>query len=377
VKDNVYLIVHITTVHQPEDTRILRRECASLACLEKYRVVLLNGQGVDRDQFGVRISSFGDFGSRWKRLIFGGWKAYKAAVDLQADLYHIHDPELLVVAYALKQHGFRVIFDCHEDFARKVHARSWIPGPFRSLFGFVFCRLAHAIVPKLDGLIAAASHIEKALPSVRSATIGNLPRVDYIVRGSNQVVRQQDLVLYTGGITPNRGIEQVANGLVTYCQVPWRLMILGRNDQSVSRRMASILADKRISYIGQVDFDEVVAYMGRAAVGVVCNQNRFDYEKALPNKLFEYMAAGLPVVCSDFQHWRRLVDESGAGLVCRSEDPESIADAIGRILQEPDLGNRMGKRGRAMVSDNLCWEKEVEKLYAIYEEILANDDVSA
>lgn len=377
MKTNVYLIVHLTTVHNPGDTRILRRECASLACLDKYRVVLLNGQGVDREQLGVRISSFGKFGSRWGRLTFGGWKAYRAAVALQADLYHIHDPELLVVAYALKRRGFKVVFDCHEDFARKAHARSWIPGPFRSLFGFIFTRLAHVIVPKLDGLIAAAPHIEKSLPAVRSSSIGNLPSVDYIRRGTENVERQKDLILYTGGITPNRGIEEVANGLVKYCRLPWRLVILGRNDENVSDRMALVLDDQRISYAGPVDFDEVVKYMGRAAVGVVCNQNRFDYEKALPNKLFEYMAAGLPVVCSDFQHWRRLVDESGAGLVCRSEDPESIAEAIGRILQDPAMGEEMGKCGRAMVSDNLCWEKEVEKLYAFYEEILANEDVPA
>ncbi|HET8692709.1 MAG TPA: glycosyltransferase family 4 protein [Steroidobacteraceae bacterium] len=363
-------VVHLTTVHDPYDTRILRRECAMLARQDALDVHLLNAKGVRDRVEGVQIAPFDAAGSRWRRMTVSTWKALRAAQSMDADLYHLHDPELLPAALALKLSGRRVVYDCHENFVEKARARSWIPRPLRGLYGRAYGWLARRILPRLDGLVAATEGIAADLPARRTVVLRNLPDLDAIRAGLAGTERQAGLVLYTGGLTPNRGIEQVVAGLRGHCREDWRLVIVGSADAEVRARLQEALRDDRIDFRGRVAFAEVVRLMGTAAVGVVCNQARFDYQNALPNKLFEYMAAGLPVVCSDFPQWRAIVDGYGCGVLCDSGDPRSIGGAVESLLCDPEGARLMGRRGQAAVEESLSLEPEVQRLRQMYGEIL-------
>jgi glycosyltransferase involved in cell wall biosynthesis len=363
-------VVHLTTVHDPYDTRILRRECAMLARGDALEVLLLNAKGVRDRMDGVEIVPFDSAGPRWRRITVSTWKALRAARSMNADLYHLHDPELLPAALALKLSGRRVVYDCHENFVEKARARSWIPRPLRGLYGSAYGWLARRILPRLDGLVAATEGIAAELPARRTVILRNLPDLQAITAGLAGTTRQPGLVLYTGGLTPNRGIEQVVAGLLGHCRTDWKLVIVGREDPQVRLRQQDALRDERIEFRGPVAFPEVVRLMGTAAVGVVCNQARFDYQHALPNKLFEYMAAGLPVICSDFPQWRAIVDGYGCGVLCDSGDPASIGRAVESVLRDPEGARLMGCRGQAAVAESLSLEPEVQRLRRLYGEIL-------
>ena len=103
--------------------------------------------------------------------------------------------------------------------------------------------------------------------------------------------------------------------------------------------------------------------------GLVLFRPAPNHLEAQPNKLFEYMSAGLPVIASDFPAWRELVEGTGAGLLVDPDDPQAIAHAIAWILRHPAEAEQMGRRGREAVYRDFNWDREAEKLAACYRNI--------
>jgi glycosyltransferase involved in cell wall biosynthesis len=86
----------------------------------------------------------------------------------------------------------------------------------------------------------------------------------------------------------------------------------------------------------------------------------------MPQKIFEYMGAGLPVIASDFPLWRRILGDIGCGVFVNPLDPRGIAEAIEHILTHPREAEEMGRRGRAAVLEHYNWETQVDKLVSLY-----------
>jgi glycosyltransferase involved in cell wall biosynthesis len=91
---------------------------------------------------------------------------------------------------------------------------------------------------------------------------------------------------------------------------------------------------------------------------------------SMPNKLFEYMSAGLPIIASDFPLWKQIVEGNKCGITVDPMNPKAIAEAIEYLLERPELMNEMGENGRKAVLEKYSWQKESEKLIKIYSDIL-------
>jgi glycosyltransferase involved in cell wall biosynthesis len=167
-----------------------------------------------------------------------------------------------------------------------------------------------------------------------------------------------------------RGIKEMikAVGLIPE-DIAVNLVLAGSiTEQDVQKAVSS--ADRRVNFIGWQSREQVAKLLGRARVGLVLFHPAPNHVDAMPNKLFEYMSAGLPVIASDFPLWRKIIDDIGCGLLVDPLDPKKIADAVQWILEHPAESEDMGKRGQEAVYERYNWDQEAEKLLSFYDEIL-------
>ena len=126
----------------------------------------------------------------------------------------------------------------------------------------------------------------------------------------------------------------------------------------------------KVRYLGKVPFEEVSRYYALADIGLVCIQPLERHKVSLPNKIFEYMAAGLPIIASNFPLWKKIVDDAGCGICIDPTDPEKIAEAILYLLDNPQLGKEMGENGRRAAKERYNWKKESKKLLEVYKKLI-------
>ena len=163
-------VCHVTSVHPPEDVRIFQKECVSLA-RAGYDVTLVQ-QGGDYEKDGVHILGFGDIApNRFQRMLMTAWRAYRRALEADADVYHLHDPELLPYGLKLKKKGKKVIFDSHENTLESILQKEWIPAPLRKMVYHWFKAHQEGVCRQLNAVISVTPNIVEYFRSINSRTV--------------------------------------------------------------------------------------------------------------------------------------------------------------------------------------------------------------
>ena len=150
-----------------------------------------------------------------------------------------------------------------------------------------------------------------------------------------------------------------------------RLQLAGEFDsQQHKQQLTSLPGWQSVDYHGWASRPQVAELLGNVRAGLVLFHPLPNHLDAQPNKMFEYMAAGLPVIASDFPLWREIVEGAGCGLLVDPQDPAAIAAAISWVASHPDEAEAMGRRGRQAVEEKYNWEQESAKLIQLYERLL-------
>jgi glycosyltransferase involved in cell wall biosynthesis len=126
-----------------------------------------------------------------------------------------------------------------------------------------------------------------------------------------------------------------------------------------------------VSAIGQVNRAEVRNVLGRSVAGLVTFHALPNHVDAQPNKMFEYMSAGIPVIASNFALWRDIIEGNQCGICVDPMNPEAIAAAIDYLIEHPEDAKKMGENGRKAVLEKYNWLMEEKKLINLYKELLA------
>lgn len=122
-----------------------------------------------------------------------------------------------------------------------------------------------------------------------------------------------------------------------------------------------------LKFIGKINRKEVNELYGRARTGIVIYQPEANHMKAQPIKMFEFMAAGLPVVASNFPLWKKILEGAGCGICVDPMNAQEVQDACLYMIEHPEEAQRMGKRGRAAVVEKYSWDREEKSLLKLYE----------
>ena len=366
-------VVHLSTVHRALDTRIFEKECRTLA-ETGYRVTLIAPHTGREMVDGVEIIPMPRYPNRLARMILGPLALFRLARRLPAAIYHFHDPELLPVGVLLKWTTLaRVVYDVHENHARKMMAREWIPGPLRRGISVVLRGIERISVGACDALVCVTEHIAALFPHSRTSVIKNYPLLGKTSKAPDPCQYRPDnhTLIYTGGWTAHRGVYQIVQALAYVRDPDVRLLLLGRCiDPEVQQEAAKLPAFDRVDYLGLVPYDQLYDHMRHAAIGMICSQPEHDYALAQPNKLFEYMSAGLPVIASAFPLWQDIVEGNACGLTVDPTKPKEIARVIDDLLASPERRRAMGARGCQAVLDTYNWRIEGRKLIDLYKELL-------
>jgi len=363
-------VCHLSSVHQTKDVRIFHKECASLA-EAGFDVSLVVPGEEDHVDKGVSIVVVPASRSRKERLLVTGRLVLKRAIEVDAQLYHFHDPELFPVGLWLKSKGKKVIFDSHEDLPRQLLNKPWIPKPVRKPLSLVSEAVEHFGVRRLDAVIGATPLIRDRFAAVgaRAEVIHNYPMLEELDVGSVDWSSRQRQALYVGGITAIRGAREMLRASA-FCDANW--VIAGPVEEALRPELEAAQSE-RFRLAGYLSRPEVVSELRQAMVGLCVLHPTINYIDSIPIKLFEYMAAGIPVIASDFPFWRKLVGDSGAAVFVDPLDPQAIGRAIQSLIDDPERAEAMGASGKARVHSGFHWGVERDRLVRLYDDILATN----
>ena len=337
-----------------------------------FHVVLVAPHAEDEIVDGVQIRSVPLSHTRLDRMFLTGLRVLRKAFEEAGDLYHFHDPELIPIGLILRIFGKKVIQDVHEDLPRQILRKAWIPARLRQTVSVMAECVEWLAARAFSGIVCVTPAILKRFPLHKSVLIQNLPILtEFSVVGSLPYRERPGSVVYVGGVEKIRGIHEM---LLAVKKLPGelsaRLLIAGTcNDPSPYLEAAGLKEEDEIRFLGWQSRDQVMQLLGQARVGLVLYHPVPDSLESQPNKLFEYMAAGIPLVASDRPLWREIVGD--AGLLVDPLDPAAIARAIQWVLENPVDAEAMGKRGIKRVKERFAWEGEGEKLLQFYREILS------
>lgn len=374
-------IAHLTSVHPRTDPRIFLKQCVSLARAGyDVHLIVADGQGPEV-RHGVNVHDVGCPAGRWDRMQTTPGRLLRQAREIDASLCHLHDPELLTIVRPLHRLGKQVIFDSHEDVPLQLLSKPYLPGLAARALSVGFAHYQRWVGRHLNAVVAATPHIRDTFRDlgVECVTVHNYPLPDEFPAGEPDWSRKNNEVCYIGGITRIRGIREMLEAMAL-TRSGARLQLAGRFSESDTRAEAvGHPGWPHVDDHGWLDRAGVQSALQRAVAGLVLLHPTPNHIEALPTKLFEYMAAGIPVIASDFPLWREIVLGNRCGFCVDPMDPAAIARAIDFCVLNRDQAREMGANGRRAVWEHYNWLNEEKSLRHLYANLLRVDrpDTSA
>lgn len=362
-------IAHLTSVHPTPDVRIYFKECQSLAG-RGFRVTIVapesdlypSGTGVEYVPVPLRKN-------RLRRMLLSPLDVLRKARSINADAYHIHSAELIPMGLLLRLGGKRVVFDAHEDIPDLVKTRAYIPVRLRSLVSELTKGLLALVSKGYTGVVAATPAIAEDYPSEKTVVVQNFP-VDEVPLDTPYVPMADRplVIIYAGALNEIRGIPQLVEAMgIVGPRTNARLLLLGTfSPAHLEGQLERSPGWKYTEFLGQRSRDEMIEHLSQARLGVVTFLPAPNHMRSEPNKLFEYMNSGLPILSSDFQHWRQFVSDAGTGRMVDPADSQAIATEIEWFLNHPEESAEMGIKGRELSRTKFSWESQAQKLGDFY-----------
>lgn len=362
-----------------KDPRVIKQIKAVMAAGHEVQFVGYRDEHLDREflnALGCRcdIVDFGDdyvgqlhsVYKKIRRRLVRKQRAIRYLCDFQPDVIHANDFDMLGLAYrAAKKCKAGLVYDSHEIFAENIGIaeRKWMK---RRII-----RSERRLVRKVDRMIsvsnAAAAYFEETY-AIRPTVITNCPMkntLPLLEKASDAFE-----VVYQGLMVRGRGYEEFTDAAAL---LPDGIRLVLRGYGSLEPKLRADIKEKQLSdkvvFAPPVEVAQLVQAASASHVGAVLTRPiNLNFKLSVSNKVFEYAAAGLPVILSDVPEHRYLNEQYDFGLIIDEVTPEKIAEAILTLYREKELYSRLAENAKRM-SEEMNWETESEKLLAIYRSV--------
>ena len=366
-------VVHVTSAHPANDVRIYQREARSLAKMGFNVRLLAPCNDLPAVDGSVKIIALPKGSGRLRRMLMASPRMVRRLWKQQADIIHLHDPELIPGGVFLRLMRRKVIYDAHEDLPDQILAKTYIPGVVRKPLSLMVRLGLNLIFPLFSGIVAATEPIAERCRNKRVVLVRNYPDIDgdlAALQDSGQGKRSD--VLYLGGLATSRGLFDMLDAAdEVHKSSDEKIHLVGWFDGEASRLRAEAHPGwEHVAMQGRKDRNGVVIALQNALVGLLPLHPTPAYRNALPVKLFEYMAAGLAVVAPQGHQWGNIITDIGCGVLYDRDQAGALADAIVEMQQNPDDAIAKGERGREAIINRYNWRSEAKALRGLYESIL-------
>lgn len=374
-------ILHISTVHGPLDGRIYYKEVRSLRSAG-YHVAIAGTVDKPTQHEGMTIIPLGArAGSRWRRPM----RDLRAAVVMlrhPRTILHIHDPELLVAAIVPSLLGRKVIYDVHEFYLERIADSEWIPRWLRGPLSRLYDRLERFALRRFAGVVIVSEAMRERYRTLvgddRVALVRNFPFISETelraARETPHPLGGEPYVLHTGGASKLRAFHTMVEAaeMLRERGCTWPIVNLGPVDLSAYGEDAAMWLrranDADIRNTGFVSQERAWSFVAHASIGYMPLIDVENNRRGMPNKLFENLMFGLPIVATDLGAIASIVRACDAGMLVPPENARAHADALLTLAQNDALRGEYAARA-SVAGAQFGFDGELARLRALYAKV--------
>jgi glycosyltransferase involved in cell wall biosynthesis len=291
-------------------------------------------------------------------------------------VYFSNDLDTLLPNFLLsKIKGGTLIYDSHEYFTEVPELLG------RKRVRAIWLRIESYILPKLKTMFTVNETLARIYSEkyhIPVHVVRNVPNLVGYINNENVVnVREKYgiaptdfLLIYQGAVNKDRGLEELIEAF-NFLPEAYHLLIIGSGDvyQTLLEKTMELKL-KQLHFLGQIPFSELAAYTLQADLGVSLEKStNLNYRYALPNKVFDYIAAGIPILVSPLKELCAILDKHDVGKTLPTHEPKVIAETIKTVFSD-EVQLQHWKANTVKARGEYCWEKEEKKLVARLSEIL-------
>lgn len=354
-----------------DNARVFQRQAKSLLTFGFNVSILTNDGGLEECVEGINIYCTPYWKNRLKVLLFARRQFEQKAKEINADIYFIHSPELLPLGLKLKSMGKKVLYDAHEDLPRHILEKEWLPRISRIPISFIVNIYLNFVFARIDALISPHSHVIERYISINRncVLITNFSKSElnqsfdikeYISRGR--------VICYSGTAYFHSNQIQILEAIKNFENVSYN--IAGTIPDKLLFEMQNHAAFRKVNFWGLIEYKLLKDFYQKARIGLVI----IDYKLNLGskrgtfavNKMFEYMGAGLPIICSDYDLWIKVIEKYHCGIFVKPGDVAEIRNAILYLLENPKEAFEMGQNGLKATQIEYNWNSEEKKLITLF-----------
>ncbi|MBT6754408.1 MAG: glycosyltransferase family 4 protein [Gammaproteobacteria bacterium] len=358
-------IAHITSVHPHKDIRIFQKECKSLS--KKYEVHLFNKE-FDGVFDGIFFHKVHFYKNRFLRVLSSWFLALKHTINNDHKIIHIHDPELMIAIPFWKLFNKTIILDIHENYSKQIEVKSYLPKTLKPIIKKLISLFEICISKITDHIIIVHKDLTPNLESHKSIhVISNAPILDYSFQ---KKVRKKQFC-YIGLISQERGVLNLAKILD---ELKIKLVLAGNFSNSDVKE--KILNYKNVEFLGWIDAKKKADLISDSLLGCCTFLPIEHHLISNPNKIYEYLNYGTPVLCSDFDSYKEIISVDKEFIFyCDILNKKNMIKTINEVIDLSDEEiNDFGLKGHEFIKQNYNWGIQEKKLLELYDLCESNID---
>ena len=367
-------ICMLTNTHNPLDHRVFYKESLSLKKLG-YEIYVI---GVDFSETKkyveteIKITQIRRVKNKVFKRILSLPYLYREAKKIDYDIYHCHDLDAAALGLLLKIfHKKKLVFDIHEYNSEIITEGSTIPKILKPFIKKIIKIIDRYIAVKSDYIITVDDNLCNIYKKYNKNCVSIQNFINFESLNNNKELdsnnfKTKDYIVYLGGLSEKRGILKIIESVKKLKEKGIKNKILfvgGFSNESEKNKTLKLIEkyklEDMIRFVGKVPYEQVPKHLKQSIIGLLILQPSERYLKgSYPVKLFEYMYYGLPVIASNFEGIKEIIQKEKCGILINPQDTDEITNAITNLLEKPEKIKKMGANGKQAILKKYNWNIE-------------------